>query len=427
MAVPQLLRRPLAAAGTARRSVSAAAAPLVERFGPRIARVAAPVRHVLAPVTRLGWTVAVIGVLTWWLGQRLGWDELLIVAVACLALVVISLGSTMGRLGVDLEVAVMPQRVTVGGEAVGQVTVSNPGARPVLGARIEVPVGANIYAFDVGGLKAGDDHVEPFIVPTDRRAVIPIGPAASVKGDPLGLARREVVSGTETVLYVHPYTLRLPSFSAGWLRDLEGRTTNDLSTSDVAFHTLREYVPGDDRRHIHWKTTARIGQMMVRQFVDTRRSHLALLLSTTTGDWASENEFELGVSVVGSLGRTTLMDDQEVTMVDGHEQLPSQTPGLFLDGLAGVEVRPGPDVQGMTQRAKYLVRGASIIAVVVGSNVDARSLRSACEWLGRDLTVLAVRCNPGQEATRRRIGNVSLIELGDIEDLARVLAVVGAV
>ena len=46
--------------------------------------------------------------------------------------------------------------------------------------------------------------------------------------------------------------------------------------------------------------------------------------------------------------------------------------------------------------------------------------------MGRDLTVLAVRCNPGQEATRRRIGNVSLIELGDIEDLARVLAVVGA-
>ena len=166
--------------------------------------------------------------------------------------------------------------------------------------------------------------------------------------------------------------------------------------------------------------------MMVRQFVDTRRSHLGLILSTALDDWASEDEFELGVSVVGSLGRTTLMDDQEVTMVAGRRPQPAQTPGLFLDALSGIDTEEGDDLHEVAQRSSHLIQGASIIAVVVGSTVDVRTLRAACEWLGTDLTVLAVRCEPGIEATRRRIANVSILELGHIDDLGRVLAVVGA-
>ncbi len=90
-----------------------------------------------------------------------------------------------------------------------------------------------------------------------------------------------------TDLYVHPRISSLERLGSGFLRDLEGQTTQDLSPSDVAFHTLREYVPGDDRRHVHWKTTARIGKLMVRQFVDTRRSFLSIVISTDPADYAS--------------------------------------------------------------------------------------------------------------------------------------------
>ena len=41
---------------------------------------------------------------------------------------------------------------------------------------------------------------------------------------------------------------RRPSRSTGFIRDLEGNPTKDLTTSDVSFHALREYVPGDDVR-----------------------------------------------------------------------------------------------------------------------------------------------------------------------------------
>ena len=392
----------------------------------RAAPVTGPLRATLAPVTSLGWTITAIGAAAWWFGARLEWEELLILAGACIVALVLAALSTIGRLGLDIDVDVEPTRVVVGGDAVGKVEVVNPRGRLSLGARVEVPVGAGVAAFDVGTLSPGQRWEEPFVVPTHRRSIIPIGPARSVKGDPLGIARREVVSGRQVQLHVHPRTVVLPSFTAGWVRDLEGQTTNDLSNSDVAFHTLREYTPGDDRRHIHWRTTARLGTMMVRQFVDTRRSHLALVLSTDRSDWADADEFELGVSVIGSLGRTSLLDEQEVTTISGAHPIASLTPALLLDGLAGVEREvDGMPVRDLVLRSLHFTRSASIIALVVGSGVDPAAVRAACEHYGPHVTVLAIRCRSGVDTTRRRIGNVSMLEVGRLDDLGRVLAVVG--
>lgn len=420
---PSLGARPRRALNDAARRSRRAVARVEHRAGP----VARPVRAALAPITSLGWTIAAIGAASWWFGARLGWEELLILAGACMVALLLAALATIGRLGVDVDVDVEPRRVVVGGDAVGRVEVVNPRGRMSLGARIEVPVGAGVAAFEVGTLAAGERWEEPFVVPTARRSIIPIGPARSVKGDPLGIARREVVSGEQVLLHVHPRTIVLPSFAAGWVRDLEGQTTNDLSNSDVAFHTLREYSPGDDRRHIHWRTTARLGTMMVRQFVDTRRSHLGLVLSTDRSDWTDEDEFELGVSVVGSLGRTSLLDEQEVTTICGAHPLPSLTPALLLDGLAGVDREPdGMPVRDLVLRSLPSTRSASIVALVVGSSVEPAAVRAACEHYGPHVAVLAVRCRVGVEASRRRIGNVSVLEVGALDDLARVLAVVGA-
>ena len=384
-------------------------------------------RSVVGPITSLGWTIAAIGAVSWWAGARLGWEELLILAGSCIVVLVLGALSTIGPLGLDIDVDVRPIRVQVGGEAVGRVTVVNARHRPAQGRRIEVPVGAGIAELEVGHLGAGEQVEEPFVVPTHRRAIVPIGPARSVKGDALGVARREVVSGGRVDLYVHPRTIMLPSFSAGWIRDLEGRTTNDLSPSDVAFHTLREYSPGDDRRHIHWRTTARLGTMMVRQFVDTRRSHLGLVLSTNRSDWADDDEFELGVSVLGSLGRTALFDEQEVTTVSGMHPLPSLTPNLLLDALTAVDLdTDGLALRELVIRSLSFTRGVSVLALVVGSQVDSRDVRAACEHYGRDVTVLAIRCRVGTPVARQQVGNVALFDVGRLDDLARALAVVGS-
>ncbi|MDE0805755.1 MAG: DUF58 domain-containing protein [Acidimicrobiales bacterium] len=399
----------------------------LRRWSGPVVSAADPLRRALSPVTSLGWTVAAIGLGAWWLGARLDWEELLILAGACLIALVIAVLWTIGRLALDIDVGVSPERVVVGEDAVGSVVAANRRGRVTLGSRIEVPVGRGVATFEVGALRGDDRYEEAFVVPTNRRSVVGIGPARSVKGDPLGIARREVVSGERVELYVHPRTEMLPPLTAGWMRDLEGRTTNDLSTSDVAFHTLREYTPGDDRRHIHWRTTARLGTLMVRQFVDTRRARIGLVLSTDSTDWASDEEFELGVSILGSFGRTALADDQEVVTVTGARPIGSETPGMLLDGLAGVErVVDGHSLKELVRRSLRFTRGVSLLVLLVGSTVDPAVVRRACQYYGSDVTVFAVRCRPGAEVGRNRIANVSVLEVGRLGDLARVLSVVGA-
>ena len=76
----------------------------------------------------------------------------------------------------------------------------------------------------------------------------------------------------------------LDSLGAGLLRDLEGVATDAISQSDLAFHALREYVPGDDLRHVHWRSSAKAmgsggeNQLLVRQYLDTRRSHATIVV-----------------------------------------------------------------------------------------------------------------------------------------------------
>ena len=88
----------------------------------------------------------------------------------------------------------------------------------------------------------------------------------SVIEEGLLLVRREHALADDHDLYVHPRTVVLPSFAAGWVRDLEGQTTNDLSNSDVAFHTLREYSPGDDPRYLDWRLYARSDRYYVKKW-----------------------------------------------------------------------------------------------------------------------------------------------------------------
>lgn len=382
------------------------------------------VETVFGPVTALGRTLAVGGIAAWFVGARLGWQELLVLAGACLVALILAIASTIGRLAFDISVAVEPPRVVVGGDAVASVTVRNRRARPSLGTRVEVPVGAGVAVFDIGTLAAGGRREEPFVIPTDRRAIIPIGPARSVKGDALGIARREVSTEEIVLLHVHPRTIVLPEVAVGRIRDLEGRTTDDLSTSDVAFHTLRDYVPGDDRRHIHWRTSARLGTLMVRQFVDTRRSHLGILLTDRTGLWADDADHELAVSAVGSLGRTMLTDRRELTVLVGTTRLPAAAPDPFLDALSGVETDDdGLPPRTLAHRVGPQLSGASVITIVTGSRADLTEVRAAAGSFGRDVEVLVVRCRTGADPSRRRIGNLTILEIGELRDLARILTV----
>lgn len=371
-------------------------------------------------LTGFGWRVLVVGLVLVVLSSRLDWEDLAIAGLGCVVAVVMSAVMTLRPARFDVLLEVAPIRVNIGERAGARVTVSSAARRRSLPSRMQLDLGSRRSQFHVPSLGAGRSHDELFSIPTRRRAVIPVGPVSSVRGDPLGLARAERRWTDVVELFVHPATSPLDRLGSGFLKDLEGHTTQDLSNSDVAFHTLREYVPGDDRRHIHWRTTARTGTMMVRQFVDTRRSHLAVLLGCDLSDYLDEDEFELALSLAASLAARALRDDQSVAFLAGRQSLPCDSPQQMLDACC--RIAPGDGHGGLVEgasAANELSLVPSIVVFATGSAIGLADVRSAAARLVTNARTVVLRADRTGQLSYRPAGATAVINVPSLDEFAQ--------
>jgi uncharacterized protein (DUF58 family) len=382
------------------------------------ARPRAWARPATEVVTSTAWTVLALSVVSLVAWTRLGWTELLAATWFGLALLVVCTAFVFGSHRLRARLDLSRDRVVVGERANGRLHLTNDAGHRSLPMTIELAVGTGRAAFDLPSLKAGESHEELFAIPTSRRAVLDVGPVRGVRADPFGLLRREQRLSDAEMLYVHPRTVRIDGSASGILRDLEGETVRKITDHDVAFHALRAYVPGDDRRYIHWKSSARSGTLMVRQFEETRRSHLLVVLSTRLDDYASDEEFELAVSIAGSLGVQTLVDGQTLTATTSTGRMRQSTATGLLDQLSGVAYeRSAPSLVEATRRLSRDNTGASIVIFVCGSLVDAAELRRARRHLPLDVRTIAVRAEGTDRPTVRKMGDLHVADLADVADL----------
>ncbi|WP_129630376.1 DUF58 domain-containing protein [Candidatus Oscillochloris fontis] len=94
-----------------------------------------------------------------------------------------------------------------------------------------------------------------------------LGPATLVSGDPFGIVRMTRQVATSNEILVYPQMVDLPGFQLP-SADLPGGQATRARTFHVTpnVSTVREYVPGDSFNRIHWRSTARTGQLMVKEF-----------------------------------------------------------------------------------------------------------------------------------------------------------------
>jgi uncharacterized protein (DUF58 family) len=382
-----------------------------------------PVLDVVSPV---GWAVLGVAAASWIAGLTLHVTELNVVALALTVPLVIAALFVLGKANYRVTLDLQTHRVVVGTRAVGRVEVATPTQRDILPSRIELAVGKATAQFLVPRLRAEQTHEELFAVPTKRRAVLVVGPVRSVRDDPLSLMRRQVTWAKEQELFVHPRTVRLDEAASGFLRDLEGTPSSDLSSSDIAFHALRDYSPGDDRRHVHWRTTARTGKLMVRQFEETRRSHVVVALDNLAEHYASEDEFELAVSVAASISAQTFREEKELTpfTFDARQRTAAFRP--MMDDYTLVEqLKERISFHELGQKAADLAPNASAVMMVVGPHTTARELNSAANQLPIGVMAVAIRCVEDAEVRRSAIGSLDVVTLGSLDTLARALRAVG--
>ncbi|MCR2816987.1 DUF58 domain-containing protein [Microbacterium jiangjiandongii] len=398
--------------------------------------VVAAWRGVSDTVTAAGWLLLTAAAAGIGLGVAFGWVEFAVAGSIAAALLVLSVPFLFSARAYDVDLSLGHDRVVAGTHVEGTLRVTNIGRGIALPGRIDVPVGEGLVDVYVPLLRHGHEHVQQVVVPAERRGVITVGPARTVRGDPLGILKREATWDDTHTLYVHPVTTALHSTSTGFIRDLEGQSSRTIVDADISFHALREYVPGDSQRQIHWKSTAKTGTLMVRQYEESRRSRMIIALALGEGEYGTDDEFELAVSAAGSIGIRGIRDGRDVDVVVGGEvpefarrtvrtirELATVTTRTLLDELSGVErttlVGPLADV---TSLARETHSDASIAFLVCGSTQTPRLLQGAALAFPPDVAVVAVVCNPEAEPGFRRLGTVTVLTIGLLDDLRHLLA-----
>lgn len=364
-------------------------------------------------------------------GALFGWVEWIVAGAAACVLLLLCVPFLFGANAYEVDLSMSDVRVVAGTEVTGEIVVSNRTRGTALPGRIDIPVGDGLIELGVPLLRPARSFAQTLTIATPRRGVIAVGPATAVRTDPIGLLRRERSSTDRHHLFVHPRTAVIPSTSAGLVRDLEGNPTRAIVDSDMSFHAIREYGPGDSRRQIHWKSTAKTGRLMVRQFEESRRSRLAVVLSIAAAEYADEDEFELAVSAAASLGVQAVRDNRDLDVVTGAEvpemvrgrmraihSLAVSSPRILLDEFTGVRsLEHTMPIEEVCRLAGEATQGLSIVFMVCGSQVGLQRLRRAALALPMDAAAIAVICDERAQPRLQSFGGLTVMTIGLLDDL----------
>lgn len=370
------------------------------------------------PITALGVAVITTAAVAWVLAARYGWDEAAVVAAGALLLAALSLPFLFRRGSFSARLDAEPIRVIEGDPSLGSITICNEGSIRSLPQRAEVLLGDQLVRFDVPSLSPNGTFEQPVLVPTTRRAVVRVGPVTMVKGDPIGLVRRDGVLAEELTVYVQPRRVNLSPVSTGWVRDVDGPTFDNSPRGDIAFHTIREYVPGDDLRHVHWKSTAKTGTVMVRQYVDNRRPELTIVIDETAGSYAAPEEFEIAIRIAASIEVAAARAGQRVTHHRGLRHAASQRVDDLLDDLAAASITERDTLLAATNRALTFDAAATVAVVITGSEVRPAPFLRSTRMLERSMRTVSIRVTPGSSSVRESNAGVAMT-VTSVEEFGR--------
>jgi uncharacterized protein (DUF58 family) len=263
---------------------------------------------VTVQLTRRGWSLvgASAGLAVG--GYLLGSVELLALALATAVLLLGAACWLAFGARVDLAPArrTRPQRLQVGAEGRVDLTIENrsAAATPLLTATDWFDGGRRAARFIVPPLAPGATARAAYRVPTRRRGRYEVGPLVVRASDPFGLVRRTLASVDAVDVLVRPRVHDVVAPVA-----VGSRVAGDAETaarravvSDLGneFLTLRDYQLGDDLRRVHWRSTARTGDLMIRQDEATWRARAAVVLDVHP-DGHDPESFELAVEVAASV------------------------------------------------------------------------------------------------------------------------------
>lgn len=309
-------------------------------------------------------------------------------SVLAVALVLAFLWSRANVRWLRVQVSRAIPQVQVGGTLVERVTVANLSKLPVPWVAVEDR--GTLPGHAAGRvLSLGPEARRSWEAVTlcRQRGLFTLGPLELSSSDPLGLFTARRVLGQQEKVLIYPPTLPLPGFTLSTPErpgeSLEYHPTSALSPNVAG---IRLYEKGDSLNRIHWKSTARHGKLMVKEFELERQGGAWVLLDMAkAAQWgeAPENTEEYGVTAAASIVAALLAEERSVGLAlagDEEHILPPEKGASHrlrvLEILARVRATGETPLSELVKRLERNLGPASALVVIGSSRPELLALAS---------------------------------------------------
>ncbi len=306
--------------------------------------------------------------------------ERLLLAGAAFLTIAVAMGTIYVR-RIDPRVAlnrtIVPTQVHDGDRVI--VTLEVSAARrvyqPTLRDTVH-PLGA--AQFFAHRIDAGVPMVARYEVQCRPRGIYTIGPADIQVRDPLGLSQAGGAVGTPDRLVVYPKVDDLDGLPIGRGQDPTANTSRASysQTSGEDFFTLREYQQGDDLRRVHWPSSAKRDELMIRQLEIPWQSRALVVLDPRRGTYRNDEAFEHAVRGTASVIKHLYAAGYAPRLWAGGRG-PGTPVGsadgyaLAMEELATVRTATALDLEATVARLRKGGSSGGILVLVTGVADDA--------------------------------------------------------
>jgi len=294
-------------------------------------------------------------------------DLLRIGALLVVVPVLSAFGAGRARYRLSCARRAVPARVPVGQPAEMAIRLTNVSRlrTGLLLAEDAVPYALGSKPrFVLDGIGGGGAREFRYQVRSDARGKYVIGPLRVRVADSFGLVEINRAFATTSTVTVTPKIIPLarPQLAGNWLGGDEGRRSIAASGDDDV--VPRAYQPGDALRRVHWRSTARYGDLMVRREEQHFRNTASLFLDTRRSAHGTNAAFELAVSVAASVGVHLAGEGFDAQLVTDAGVIPRL--GSFQDALldALAVIKPSREATLHEGISALRAGGGQIIAVL---------------------------------------------------------------
>ena len=373
-------------------------------------------------MTPLGRSTLVTAVAVAIAGLVLGWPALVAFGTATTLACLLSLAVLVRRPDLVIERRIVPTTVPRGEPVIAHLTVRNRAPYRFRGGAAFQQVGPDISSVDLPTLAPFDRTLMATRLPSDRRGRHEVSPVLQRRFDPFGFVTAEQPHARAEEVIVLPRDLGFARLGAALMQDLDGSTDDSDPRGSMVFHQLREYVPGDDVRRIHWKATARqanSGTLIVRQDVDVAKPSTTVVVDLRPDRYSAES-FELALDAAASAISSAQRSASPVILQlsDGmrYDSRSDDTRSPLI-ALALV----GPSTSGSLRQELASLRrgrGGATLVLVTGVSDDDGDAVAASRLRGLYRRIIVISVTPDVRPARRFAG-VTAIQGRTAEELVR--------